>query len=117
MVYLMVGYNIREGKIEALKKWLGSEEAKEIFRKIEKQSEFRYLNTYFTIIPSSSEQGDFDAYDWWEFPNFAALDHARAVNAWGPYVEKTYNMTEPRPTKFVLMRTREDVQVIYEPKK
>lgn len=116
MVYLSYGYNIRQGKIETLKKWLGSEEAKGIFKQIESKSGLRYLNTYFTIIPSSNEEGDYDAYDWWEFPNMATLDKARETNAWGPYAEKTYNLIEPRPTKFVLMRTREDVRTIFEPK-
>ncbi|MDA4128192.1 MAG: hypothetical protein OK422_01810 [Thaumarchaeota archaeon] len=115
-IYWMIGYNIREGRVAQYQKFLGSREFKKMCEKIFEQTGVKFVQCYFSIIPSSSEQGDFDAYDMWEVPNHAALDKVRKTNAFGEMIEKTYLMTEPRPLKWVTLRTARDVKIMYEPK-
>jgi hypothetical protein len=114
--HLLIAYNVRVGKLGEYREFLNSSEFGNIRRKIEEESGFKFVETYFQIIPSAHGEGDFDAYDMWEFPNMAAFDKAREVNAFREMVERTYNMVEPRPSKMTLLRTARDVKVIFEPK-
>jgi hypothetical protein len=112
----MISYNIREGQLQEYRKFLSSSEFSAICKNIKKQSGFKWIETYFQIIPSAHGEGDFDVYAVWEFPNMAAWDKARESNAFAELLERSYNMIEPRPTKFTLLRTARDVKIIYEPK-
>ena len=60
----MVGYNLKEGKASTFKSWLDSKAAENIFKQMEKDCGFKFINTYFTILPSSTTGGDYDCYDW-----------------------------------------------------
>jgi hypothetical protein len=116
-IYWMSGYNFKEGKVQEYQKFVGSKAFKKVCAEIEKETGMRYVDTYGTIIPSSTEEGDYDAYDLWELPNHAALDKFRKSSAIGKLVEMSYKYTEPRPSKSVFLRRFSDVKVIYEPKK
>lgn len=115
-LYWMVGFNMREGRSSQYKKFLASNEFKQICKKIREQTGIKYLETYYAVIPSSSEEGDYDAYEMWEVPNRAALDRMRESSAFGKLMEKTYGMTEPRPVMSRMLRTAKDVTIMYEPR-
>lgn len=116
-IYWMTGYNIREGKAKALKTYLNSKSFKKLCTELEKETGMKYVQTYFTIIPSSREAGDYDGYDLWELPNHAALDRIRKSEAIQRMVEGSYEFIEPKPSKSVILRSASDVRIIYEPKK
>ena len=116
-IYWMFGYNIKEGRAKAYQAFLKSKAFKRVCSDLEKETGMRYVETYGTIIPSSGEQGDYDAYDFWEMPNHAALDKGRKSPAFAKLAEISYKYLEFRPVKSVLLRRSSDVKIIYEPKK
>ena len=86
-----------------------------MFDKLEKATGFRYLQTYFSIIPAF---GDYDCYELWEFPDSAAFDKVRETNAFEEITRRTYDMTDNTAAargKSILLRTARDVKIIYEP--
>ncbi len=116
-IYWMSGFNIREEKHKEYKSFLNSKRFRKVCAEIEKETGMKHLETYFTIIPSSSEEGDYDAYDFWELPNHAAMDKLRNSAALARLAEASYEFTEPRPSKSVVLRKASDTKVVFEPKK
>ena len=116
-IYLMSGYNIKEGRARDYQAFLKSKAFKKVCSDVEKETGMKYVETYGTIIPSSGEQGDYDAYDFWEMPNHAAMDKLRNSPAVVKLSEMSYKYVEFRPSKSVLLRKSSDVKVIYEPEK
>jgi hypothetical protein len=114
-IYWMSGYNIREGRVREYQAFINSKAFKKVCAEVEKETGMKYLETYGTIIPSSGEQGDYDAYDMWELPNHAALDKIRNSPSSAKLSEVSYKYTEPRPVKSVMLRRMSDVKIIYEP--
>ena len=116
-VYWMYGYNIKEGRVQEYQAFINSKAFNEVCAEVEKESGMKCIETYGTIIPSSVEQGDYDAYDLWEMPSHAALDKLRRSPAMAKLSEMTYKFIEPRPVKSILLRKFSDLKVFYEPKK
>jgi hypothetical protein len=113
----MLCFDLKEGRTSEYKNFVNSDEARKMFDKIEKATGFRYVETYFSIIPSSA---DYDCYELWEFPNLAAFDKARETNAFEEIVRRTYDMTDQTAAargKQIVLRTARDVKIIYEPPK
>lgn len=113
----MSGYNIKEGRIQEYQAFMGSKAFKKVCAEIEKETGMKFVETYGTVIPSSVEQGDYDAYDFWEMPSRASLDKLRQSPAMAKLSEMTYKFVEPRPVKSILLRKFSDLKVFYEPKK
>jgi len=116
-MYWMSGYNIREGKHKEYKAFLNSRAFKKLCVQVEAETGMKYVETYFTIIPSSLEQGDYEAYDFWELPNHAAMDKLRNSAAVASLGEASYGFMEPRPSKSVVLRKAADTKILFEPKK
>lgn len=116
-IYWMEAYNIREGKHTAYKAFLDSSTHKKLCEQVEAETGMKYIETYLTIIPSSHEQGDYDAYEFWELPNHAAMDRIRNSTAIAKMGEASYELIEPKPSKSVVLRKAADAKTIYEPKK
>ncbi len=107
-MYWVVSYFVRAEKASGYQKWLNSAGAKRLLRQFEKETGFKYLNTYFPILGV----GDYDAEDWFEVPNWAAVDKIRASKAWGEVIKRTWNMLDQtRPFKTRAMRTAQDVMI------
>lgn len=73
-LYWMTGHNIKEGKSQEYKNFLRPKGYRKFCAELEKETGIKYLETYNSVIPSSGVEGDFDAYDFYEMPNHAALD-------------------------------------------
>ena len=116
-IYWMTGYNIKPGKHGAYKTLLKSKGFKKMCADVEKETGMRYVETYMAIIPSSSEEGDYEAYDFWELPNHAAMDKIRGSSAMPKLMESFHDLVEPRPTKSIVLRRASDTKILFEPKK
>ncbi len=116
-IYWMLGYNIRQGMVVEYQKFMASKAFKEIVAGIERETGIKYVETYGSIIPSTGDEGYFDAYDLWEMPNHAAFDKLRNSPSSNKLVEMTYKYTEPRPGRSMVLRKYSDVKVFWEPKK
>ncbi len=116
-IYWMSGFNIREGKHKEFKSFLNSKKFRKLCEEIGHETGMKYVETYFAIIPSSMEDGDYEAYQFWELPNHAAMDRIRGSESMARMVETSYEFTESRPSKSVILRNASDVKIIFEPKK
>jgi len=116
-IYWMSGFNMREGKHKAYQAFLNSKAFKKLCAQLEAEAGMKYVETYFAIIPSSQDEGDYEAYGFWELPNHAALDRLRNSAAIAKLSEASYEFTEPRPSKSVTLRKASDTKIIYEPEK
>lgn len=113
---MVSSYYLREDKGTELQKWLQSDEFKQMVADNEKETGMRYTGTSWTIMGF----GDFDCEDWWEVPNWAALDKQRESKAaqklWRRWLELDF-VDLSRPTRTRMVRTTTDVKVMERPKK
>ena len=73
-IYWIIAYHIKEGKVSAFKQYLGSENFQRLRRQMSEETGIRIVETFLQTDPSSSELTDYDAWDVWELPNYAAID-------------------------------------------
>jgi len=107
-------YYIKTEKFAEYQKWLLSDKAKDLQKRIEKETGIKYINTYFPILGF----GDDAIEDWAEIPNWAALDKIRTSKAWQEYTDETWEFSDnTRFASNVVYRTTSDVQVSAPPKK
>jgi len=118
-IYWMMGYNIKEGRVKDYQAFLKSKAFKAVCAGIEKETGIKYMESYGVVIPSTggNQQGDYDAYDFWELPNHAALDKLRKSPSSDKYAEMVYKYQEWRPSKSIVLRRLSDVQIMFEPEK
>lgn len=70
----IIGYRVKEGKEGEFRRYLASPDFKALRASLEAETGIRMLSTYFSVEPSSTETGDYPAWDIWELPNYAAID-------------------------------------------
>jgi len=116
-IHWMIGYNVREGKNKAYKAFLNSRGFRKLCAGVEAETGIKYVVTYFTILPSSLEAGDYDAYDFWELPNHAAMDKIRKSETMARLAEASFGFIESKPSKSVILRKASDVKIMFEPQK
>lgn len=115
-IYWMTGYNVKEGMSGAFQQFLASAAFRKACAEIEKESGMKYVETYTKVLPSSSEQGDYDCWEFWELPNRAALDKVGGP-AVARLMEMSHKYIETGPTKSLVLRKAHDARIIWEPKK
>jgi hypothetical protein len=113
-MFLAAKYYIKAEKMAEYRKWLLSDDAKDLFKREEKETGFKYIDTYFPILGF----GDDAIIDWYEIPNWATLDKIRASKTMQEYSDKTWDFTDnTRFVSSVVYRTTSDVQTPVPPKK
>jgi len=115
-IYWMSGYNVNVGMSGEYQRFLASKAFRKVCAEIEKECGMKYIETYASVLPSSSEPGDYDCWDFWELPNRAALDKVGGP-AVAKLAEMSFKYTEPRPVKSVILRKANEARIIWEPKK
>ena len=112
-IYWVMSYYIVQEKASEYQKWLKSDRAKELFAEFEKETGFKYLDTYFPILGF----GDYDCEDWYVANDFSAFDKLRTSKAFNDLNIETWDFTDQtRPMKSRIMRTAEDVLITEPPK-
>ncbi len=94
----IIGYRVKEGKEGDFQRYLASTKFKVLRAALEAETGIRILSTYFSVEPSSTEMGDYPAWDIWELPSYAAIDRyvkSRARKQFlqeyiAPFVESGY---------------------------
>jgi len=105
---------VKPEKAAEYQKWLNSGEARQIFKHLEKETSFKYLNTYLPILGL----GDYDCEDWLVAPDWASADKLRASKAFNEWIKKTWDLVDQtRVAKSRVMRTAKDVRVFAPPRK
>ncbi len=113
-VYYVTSYFIKPEKSVEYQKWLNSPEYRRIAKKYEKETGFKYLNTYFPIFGL----GEYDCEDWFMAPDWAAFDKARTSKAMEEWTAKGWDFWDmTRSGKSRVMRTAQDVKTFGPPKK
>ena len=113
-MFLASKYYVKTEKMAEYQKWLLSSEGKDLLKRFEKESGFKYIDTYFPILGF----GDDAIIDWYEIPNWATLDKIRTSKTMQEYSDKTWDfMDTTRFVSSVVYRSTSDVQVFAPPKK
>jgi len=114
-IYCVSAYYINQNKVAEYQKWLKSDRAKKLYAELEKETGFKYLNTYFPILGF----GEYDCEDWYVAPNWSSFDKMRTSKANNKIMEETWDFVDlNRPTmSSKVMRAAEDVMVYLPPKK
>ncbi len=113
-MFLASKYYIKAEKTAEFQKWLLSDDAKDLIKKFEKETGFKYIDTYFPILGF----GDDAIVDWYEIPNWATLDKVRTSKTMQEMSDKTWDfMDNTRFVSSVVYRATSDVQVFAPPKK
>jgi len=113
-MFLASKYYIKAEKMAEFQKWLLSDDAKDLFKRWEKETGFKYIDTYFPILGF----GDDAVVDLYEIPNWATLDKIRTSKTMQEYSDKTWDFTDnTRFVSSVVYRATSDVQVFAPPKK
>ena len=104
---MVTSYYLKENKGPEHRKWLQSDEYRQLVADAEKETGMRYVGTYWTVTGF----GEFDCEDWWEVPSWSALDKQRESKACQEYWKRgleldCIDMSRPTPTRVV--RTTED---------
>ena len=115
-MYWVSSYYLKPDKASAYQQWLTSPEAKSLIADAERESGMKYLGTYWTVMGF----GDFDCEDWWELPNWAAIDTIRESKANEKLAMRTWEldfMDFSRPSRQRILRTTGDIKTYAPPKK
>src|SRR3990172_1300461 len=76
-MYYISSSHLKDKKSAAYQKWLLSDEAKKLFAEVEKETGFKYVETFWPIMGL----GEFGCEDWWEAPDWSSFDKARESDA------------------------------------
>lgn len=113
-MFYITRYSVKAEGLVEYQKWLLSDEAKDLYKRLEKETGWKYKETYFPILGF----GDDHVEDWIEVPNWAVLDNARTSKVMCELMEATWDfMDNSKPMTSAMYRTARDVQVFGPPKK
>jgi hypothetical protein len=113
-MFFVSRYYIKAEKMAGFQKWLLSDEAKGLIKKFEKETGWKYINTYFPILGFGEDAIE----EWYEIPNWAALDKTRTSKTMQEMSDKTWDfMDYTRFTSSTVYRTTSDVMIPAPPKK
>ncbi len=113
-MFLAMKYYVKAEKMAEFQKWLLSSDAKDLIKRFEKETGFKYVDTYFPILGF----GDDAIIDWWEIPSWAALDKIRTSKTMQEMSDKTWDFCDnTRFVSSVVYRPTSDVQIPAPPKK
>jgi hypothetical protein len=76
--YFVLHHDLRDAKDnDEYRKWLRSEEVKEILSRLEKETSMKYVNAFFTSVGNVG----FDYEFWFEIPSYDALNNIAKSDA------------------------------------
>ena len=75
-MFVAAKYYVKAEKIAEFQKWLLSDDAKDLIKRVEKEIGIKYIDTYFPIMGF----GDDAIIDWYEIPNGTTLDTIRTAS-------------------------------------
>lgn len=109
-MYYVSSYHLKENKASEYQKWLLSDEAKSLFADFREETGWKYVETFWSIMGF----GEYAVEDWWEIPDWSALDKMRTSKA-GDKLLKRFNELDfgdpSQPSSTRMLRTTNDVRV------
>ena len=115
-MFWVTSYYLKQDKASAYQQWLRSPEAKTLMADAERETGMKFMGTYWTVLGF----GDFDCEDWWEVPNWAAIDAIRESKAVEKLFMRTWELDfidTSRSARQRMLRTTEDIKTFSPPQK
>ena len=115
-MFWVSSYFLKEDKAAVYQQWLLSPEAKALMADVQRETGMRYVDTYWTVLGF----GDFDCEDWWELPNWAAIDVMREAQSVERLFMRTWELGYFDPSRSArqrVLRTTEDIKTWSPPDK
>ncbi len=109
-MYYVSSYNLKENKASEYQKWLLSDEAKKLFADFEEETGWHYVETFWAIMGF----GENAVEDWWEIPDWEALDKMRTSEAADKMIKRfnELDFSDPsQPSSTRMLRSTSDVRV------
>lgn len=109
-MYYVSSYSLKENKAAEYQKWLRSDEAKKLFADFKEETGWHYVETFWRIMGF----GEYDVEDWWEVPDWSALDTMRGSKAWEKLIKRfnELDFSDPlQPSSTRMLRSTSDVRV------
>ena len=113
-MYWVSSYYLKENKALEYQQWLLGEEATQLLAEVEKETGIRYMNTYWAILGF----GEYDVEEWWEVPNWTAMDSIRESKAMDKFFTRTNELdfvNPNRPASNRMLRSTKDVKIMAPP--
>ena len=110
-MYYISSSHLKDKKSAAYQKWLLSDEAKKLFAEVEKETGFKYVETFWPIMGL----GEFSCEDWWEAPDWSSFDKARESDAMDRLMTRFNELDffdNNRPSETRVMRSTSDVKIL-----
>jgi hypothetical protein len=108
-MFWVTSYYLKEHKAAAYQQWLQSEEARQLYAAVEEETGLRFVEVYWSILWF----GQYDCEEWWEVPDWAALDTVRDSKAMDRLITRSMELgfrDESRGQQTRMLRTTADVK-------
>ena len=107
-MFLVLRFYVKLDKMADYQKWLLSDKAKDMMRRFEKETGWKYIDTYFPILGFGEDIIE----KWFEVPNWAALDRSRTSKVWDEWVNAVWDFRDlKRAASSVVYRAASDVMI------
>lgn len=107
-MYVASSYQLQPANARDYKEWLLSDEAADLFSRIEDDTGFGYDETYFTIYGF----GEYGCETWWEVADWGVLGNLRDSDAGSEWLRVSQQyIDETRPFDSRALRTASDIRV------
>jgi hypothetical protein len=107
-MYVASSYHVNPDEVQGYKEWLLSDEAADLFERVEAETGFRYDGSYFTIYGF----GEYTCETWWEVDGWSTLGNMRASAAGVEWLETSGQYIDgTRAFDSRALRSASDIQV------
>lgn len=108
-MFWVTSFFLKENKASDYQQWLLSAEARTLIANVEAEIGMKYVNTYWTVMGF----GEFDCEEWWEIPNWAAIDKLRESKAADKFFLRSWELgfaDNSRSFQQRVLRTTRDIK-------
>jgi hypothetical protein len=107
-MYVASSYHLKPEKAQDYKRWLLSAETSALFSRIEDETGFDYVETYFTIYGF----GEYACETWWDVADWSVLGNMRESEAGTEWLRQSQRyIDETRPFDSRALRSTSDIMV------
>lgn len=107
-MYIASSYYLEPDMAQDYKDWLQSEETADLFSRLEEETGFEYIETYFTIYGF----GEYNCETWWRISDWSDVGNMRESDAGAEWLLQGQQFVdESRPFDSRALRSTSDVKV------
>ena len=109
-MYYVSSYQLKDKMAVKYQEWLLSDEAKGLFADVQKETGWRYIDTFWVIMGF----GEYACEDWWEVPDWTSFEKLRTAESMERLITRSTELDftdNARPSSTRMLRTTRDVKI------